>query len=159
MSTKKLLAPQNPLLKFISVKGIILFAYWQTLLLSILAQFDYLEHPGAEQALLTALESVPSAILVAAAFPVKPYIQGYSPTSGSNDRLKQISGKYKRLKLTYIYKSRRCCQEWYPQFEFSVSMKDTVNPKDIIQDVVHNFSSRYRGYAQYHNIQVNIICR
>ena len=33
-------------------------------------------------------------------------------------------------------------------------MKDTVNPKDIIQDVVHNFSSRYRGYAQYHNIQV-----
>ena len=39
----------------------------------------------------------------------------------------------------------------------SVSMKDTVNPKDIIQDVVHNFSSRYRGYAQYHNIQVNII--
>ena len=36
-------------------------------------------------------------------------------------------------------------------------MKDTVNPKDIIQDVVHNFSSRYRGYAQYHNIQVNII--
>ena len=92
MSTKKLLAPQNPLLKFISVKGIILFAYWQTLLLSILAQFDYLEHPGAEQALLTALESVPSAILVAAAFPVKPYIQGYSPTGGSNDRLKQISG-------------------------------------------------------------------
>jgi len=125
MSTKKLLAPQNPLLKFISVKGIILFAYWQTLLLSILAQFDYLEHPGAEQALLTALESVPSAILVAAAFPVKPYIQGYSTTGGSNDRLKQIS----------------------------VSMKDTVNPKDIIQDVVHNFSSRYRGYAQYHNIQ------
>ena len=48
-------------------------------------------------------------------------------------------------------------QEWYPQFLFSVSMKDTVNPKDIIQDVVHNFSSRYRGYAQYHNIQVNII--
>lgn len=106
MSTKKLLAPQNPLLKFISVKGIILFAYWQTLLLSILAQFDYLEHPGAEQALLTALESVPSAILVAAAFPVKPYIQGYSPTGGSNDRLKQISGKYKHLKLTYKYKNR-----------------------------------------------------
>ena len=110
MSTKKLLAPQNPLLKFISVKGIILFAYWQTLLLSILAQFDYLEHPGAEQALLTALESVPSAILVAAAFPVKPYIQGYSPTGGSNDRLKQISGKYKRLKLTYKYKSRKCAK-------------------------------------------------
>ena len=39
---------------------------------------------------------------------------------------------------------------------FKVSMKDTVNPKDIIQDVVHNFSSRYRGYAQYHNIQVVI---
>ena len=36
-------------------------------------------------------------------------------------------------------------------------MKDTVNPKDIIQDVVHNFSSRYRGYAQYHNIQVNMV--
>ena len=36
----------------------------------------------------------------------------------------------------------------------SVSMRDTVNPKDIFQDVVHNFSSRYRGYAQYHNVQV-----
>ena len=108
MSTKKLLAPQNPLLKFISVKGIILFAYWQTLLLSILAQFDYLEHPGAEQALLTALESVPSAILVAAAFPVKPYIQGYSPTGGSNDRLKQISGN---PNLTYKYKSRESADD------------------------------------------------
>ena len=34
-------------------------------------------------------------------------------------------------------------------------MRDTVNPKDIFQDVVHNFSSRYRGYAQYHNVQVS----
>ena len=34
-------------------------------------------------------------------------------------------------------------------------MRDTVNPSDIFQDVVHNFSSRYRGYAQYHNVQVS----
>ena len=33
-------------------------------------------------------------------------------------------------------------------------MRDTVNPKDIVEDVIHNFSSRYRGYAQYHNVQV-----
>lgn len=124
ISTKKLLGPHRPLLKFISVKGIILFAYWQSLLLALLDQFDYLEHPGAEQALLTALESVPSAIMVAVAFPVAPYVSAYN-SPHSNDSLKQIS----------------------------VSMKDTVNPKDIIQDVVHNFSSRYRGYAQYHNIQ------
>lgn len=124
IATKKLLAPQKPLLKFISVKGIILFAYWQTLLLSIWAQYDTTIQTGAIMALLTALESVPSAILVAAAFPVRPYAEGFS-SPHSNDRLKQIS----------------------------VSMKDTVNPKDIIQDVVHNFSSRYRGYAQYHNIQ------
>ena len=52
MTTKKLLQPQRPLLKFISVKGIILFAYWQSLLLALLDQFGYLEHPGAEQALL-----------------------------------------------------------------------------------------------------------
>jgi len=124
MTTKKLLDPQRPLLKFISVKGIILFAYWQSLLLALLDQLGYLEHPGAEQALLTALESVPSSILVAVAFPVAPYVADYN-SPHSNDSLKQIS----------------------------VSMKDTVNPKDIIQDVVHNFSSRYRGYAQYHNIQ------
>lgn len=124
MTTKKLLSPQRPLLKFISVKGIILFAYWQSLLLALLDQLGYLEHPGAEQALLTALESVPSSILVAVAFPVAPYVAAYN-SPHSNDSLKQIS----------------------------VSMKDTVNPKDIIQDVVHNFSSRYRGYAQYHNIQ------
>ena len=37
-----------------------------------------------------------------------------------------------------------------------VSMRDTVNPKDIVEDVIHNFSSRYRGYAQYHNVQVDI---
>ena len=49
ISTKKLLGPQRPLLKFISVKGIILFAYWQSLLLALLDQFDYVEHPGAEQ--------------------------------------------------------------------------------------------------------------
>ena len=38
MTTKKLLDPQRPLLKFISVKGIILFAYWQSLLLALLDQ-------------------------------------------------------------------------------------------------------------------------
>ena len=99
-----------------------------------------MEHPGAEQALLTALESVPSSILVAVAFPVAPYVADYN-SPHSNDSLKQISGFFlsKTTKIKII----------------SVSMKDTVNPKDIIQDVVHNFSSRYRGYAQYHNIQVS----
>jgi len=141
IATKKLLAPQKPLLKFISVKGIILFAYWQTLLLSIWAQYDTTIQTGAIMALLTALESVPSAILVAAAFPVRPYAEGFS-SPHSNDRLKQISGKNDDLRIII----NNFC---------SVSMKDTVNPKDIIQDVVHNFSSRYRGYAQYHNIQVS----
>ena len=99
-----------------------------------------MEHPGAEQALLTALESVPSSILVAVAFPVAPYVADYN-SPHSNDSLKQISGLFfsKTTNIIII---------------ISVSMKDTVNPKDIIQDVVHNFSSRYRGYAQYHNIQV-----
>ena len=54
-------------------------------------KLGYLEHPGAEQALLTALESVPSSILVAVAFPVAPYVADYN-SPHSNDSLKQISG-------------------------------------------------------------------
>ena len=102
-----------------------------------------MEHPGAEQALLTALESVPSSILVAVAFPVAPYVADYN-SPHSNDSLKQISGFFNFFEISKKIYSL-------------VSMKDTVNPKDIIQDVVHNFSSRYRGYAQYHNIQVAFV--
>lgn len=124
--TKKLLEPQRPLMKFISVKGIILVCYWQNLLISILAQWNYLENPGALQALLTAIESVPAAILVSKAFPVGPY------RGASNDSSPLDPVGFKQI---------------------SVSMRDTVNPKDIVEDVIHNFSSRYRGYAQYHNVQ------
>ena len=88
----------------------------------------------------TALESVPSSILVAVAFPVAPYVAAYN-SPHSNDSLKQISG------FRQLFSNSKT--------RLLVSMKDTVNPTDIIQDVVHNFSSRYRGYAQYHNIQVN----
>jgi len=125
--TKKLLESQRPLMKFVSVKGIILVSYWQNLLIAILAQHGVLDHPGALQALLTAIETIPAAILVASAFPVGPY------RNISADASPLDPAGFKQI---------------------SVSMRDTVNPKDILEDVVHNFSSRYRGYAQYHNVQV-----
>jgi hypothetical protein len=129
--TKKILEPQRPLMKFISVKGIILVCYWQSLFISIYGSTDKAKNdgfiPGAVQALLTSIETVPAAVLVAAAFPVAPY------RNESVDASPLDPAGFKQI---------------------SVSMRDTVNPSDILQDVVHNFSSRYRGYAQYHNVQL-----
>lgn len=80
-----------------------------------------IDNPLAVQSLLTAIEMLPAAILVAVAFPVQPYrSQAQSPDPAG----------FKQL---------------------TVSMRDTLNPKDVFEDVIHNFSSKYRGYAQYHN--------
>lgn len=129
--TKKLLEPHNPVMKFVSVKGIILVCYWQNLLIAILAQAGSIETPGSLQGVLTALECLPAAILVLRAFPVEPYAKEAVDASP----LDPMTGKdFKQI---------------------FVSVQDTVNPRDIFQDVVHNFSSRYRGYAQYHNVQVS----
>ena len=91
--TKKLLESQRPLMKFVSVKGIILVSYWQNLLIAILAQHGVLDHPGALQALLTAIETIPAAILVASAFPVGPYRNVSADASPLDPAgFKQISG-------------------------------------------------------------------
>lgn len=129
--TKKLLEPHNPVMKFVSVKGIILVSYWQNLLIAIVSQAGGIDTPGSLQGILIAIECVPAAILVLRAFPISPY----SKEAVDSSPLDSMSGKdFKQI---------------------FVSVQDTVNPKDIFQDVVHNFSSRYRGYAQYHNVQVN----
>ena len=104
------------------------------------------------QALLTAIESVPAAILVSKAFPVGPY-RGASNDSSPLDPVgfKQISG-ISKIRFSFLFKYRH--KIYGNKLKFLVSMRDTVNPKDIVEDVIHNFSSRYRGYAQYHNVQV-----
>ncbi|CBY15306.1 unnamed protein product [Oikopleura dioica] len=118
-------------MKFVSVKGIILVSYWQNLMIAILGQAGAIDTPGSLQGILIAIECVPAAILVLRAFPISPY----SKEAVDSSPLDSMSGKdFKQI---------------------FVSVQDTVNPKDIFQDVVHNFSSRYRGYAQYHNVQVN----
>ena len=91
--TKKLLEPQRPLMKFISVKGIILVCYWQSLAIAIYGQHDGEFKAGAVQALLTAIETVPAAILVATAFPVTPYRMDSVDASPLDPAgFKQISG-------------------------------------------------------------------
>lgn len=33
----------------------------------------------------------------------------------------------------------------------SNSLKETVNPKDIMNDAIHNFHPQYQQYIQYHS--------
>ena len=110
-----------------------------------MSQAGGIDTPGSLQGILIAIECVPAAILVLRAFPISPYskeaVDSSPLDSMSGKDFKQIFGKF-RIILAHFH--------WF----FSVSVQDTVNPKDIFQDVVHNFSSRYRGYAQYHNVQV-----
>jgi len=108
--TKKLLEPHNPVMKFVSVKGIlicyfltiiftgiILVSYWQNLMIAILGQAGAIDTPGSLQGILIAIECVPAAILVLRAFPISPYskeaVDSSPLDSMSGKDFKQIFGK------------------------------------------------------------------
>uniref|UniRef100_A0A915HP18 Transmembrane protein 184A n=1 Tax=Romanomermis culicivorax TaxID=13658 RepID=A0A915HP18_ROMCU len=142
-ATKKLLAPYNPVIKFTTVKSVIFLSFWQGVLLAIFGGIEIIKPvysngilvistgtvAAGYQNLLICVEMLIAAIVLRYAFSVSLYSQnsvvgnGFS-TGGRSDSAPNT--------LQSI----------------SSSLKETINPQDIMQDAIHNFHPNYQQYTQ-----------
>lgn len=128
-ATKELLSPYEPVWKFLSIKSIIFMSFWQGSLLAILEKVGVLKpysldaEPGAlaagYQNFFICIEMLFAAIALRYAFPYEIY--SYGDSYGRSVTMQSISS----------------------------SLKETINPRDIMTDAIHNFHPQYQQYTQY----------
>ncbi|XP_075256160.1 transmembrane protein 184B-like isoform X3 [Convolutriloba macropyga] len=132
-----MLMPYRPVLKFLSVKSVIFLSFWQGMFLAILEATGVLNAVlfanGQEmissgtiaagyQNFLICIEFFFAAILLYLAFPYRIYEDlnaGSFAESGKNT-LSSIGARF----------------------------TETMNPKDVIEDALHNFSPQYQQYTR-----------
>lgn len=134
-ATKGLLSPYEPVWKFLTVKSIIFLSFWQGCLFAILQKLGYLKPLSPEMSLgavaagyqnfFISIEMFFAAIAFRYAFPYEIYCY-------SNDRHSSVTMQ-----------------------SISNSLKETVNPRDIMTDAIHNFHPQYQQYTQYNSGDVN----
>nr|CAG4636158.1 EOG090X05RX [Eubosmina coregoni]SVE69785.1 EOG090X05RX [Eubosmina coregoni] len=136
-ATKDLLTPYDPILKFAIIKSVIFLSFWQGVLLAVLEQMKIIQPiygpdgtpttntgtvSAGYQNFLVCIEMGLAAIALRYAFPVTVYAQNCATDSrGRTVTMQSISS----------------------------SLKETVNPKDIMTDAFHNFHPQYQSYTQY----------
>nr|SVE75739.1 EOG090X05RX [Daphnia hispanica] len=136
-ATKDLLSPYDPVLKFAIIKSIIFLCFWQGVLLAVLETLEIIApiygpdgNPSTNagtvsagyQNFLVCIEMGFAAVALRYAFPVTVYAQNCATDSrGRTVTMQSISS----------------------------SLKETVNPKDIMTDAFHNFHPQYQQYTQY----------
>ncbi|XP_031640660.1 transmembrane protein 184B isoform X2 [Contarinia nasturtii] len=136
-ATRDLLTPFEPVLKFCTVKSVIFLSFWQGVGLAILEKAGAISAIVDEKGTTTALpgsvsagyqnfficvEMLFAAIALRYAFPYQVYAQG-----GMTD----VHGRSVTMQ------------------SISSSLKETMNPKDIMTDAIHNFHPQYQQYTQY----------
>jgi hypothetical protein len=135
-ATKDLLSPYDPVWKFFTVKSVIFLSFWQGVILAILERADLIspvfsregERASAGtvsagyQNFLISVEMFFAALALRYAFPYQIYA-----TSCSTD----ANGRSVTMQ------------------SISSSLKETMNPRDIMNDAIHNFHPNYQQYTQY----------
>lgn len=137
-ATKFMLKPYNPVLKFFTVKSVIFLTYWQGVLLALLEKARVIEaFEGSSnlsagtvaagwQNFIICIEMFFAAIALRFAFPHSVYLNSIRTNNGRVVTMQSISS----------------------------NLKETMNPKDIMNDAIHNFHPNYQQYTQY-SPQVN----
>ncbi|XP_047143277.1 transmembrane protein 184A isoform X1 [Hydra vulgaris] len=133
-ATKDLLSPFYPVLKFITVKFVIFMSFWQGLVLTILDRNGLIGNKNQHgvkiaagyQNFILCIEMFFAAVMMKFAFPHIIYRIQKHKTTGRN-ALKTISK----------------------------NLRNSINPKDIVMDTIHNFSPAYQHYAGV-NRSVNV---
>ncbi|XP_043671878.1 transmembrane protein 184B isoform X1 [Vespula pensylvanica] len=135
-ATRELLTPFEPVLKFCTVKSVIFLSFWQGVLLAILEKANVISPvidslgqstsagtvSAGYQNFLICIEMLFAAIALRYAFPYQVYSAGcVTDSRGRSVTMQSISS----------------------------SLKETMNPKDIMTDAIHNFHPQYQQYTQY----------
>ncbi|XP_077383640.1 transmembrane protein 184A isoform X1 [Festucalex cinctus] len=133
-ATSDLLRPYEPVLKFLTIKSVIFLSFWQGMVLAIL------ERCGV----------IPNAL----------YIDGQEVGAGTvaagwQNFIICIEMFFAAIALRYaftctVYQEKKSDVPQSTQSMQSISsgLKETINPGDMVQDAIHNFSPAYQQYTQ-----------
>jgi len=133
LAVQDMLAPFSPKLKFVSVKLIIFLSYWQGMVITALEHNGTIKHgenltsgtvAAAWQNFLICIEMFLAAILLWFAFPYKIYAEKAQTPDGR-------SAGGNKNSLSHI----------------NANFRDTINPRDFVQDAITNFTPTYQSYA------------
>lgn len=134
-ATKELLSPYDPVGKFLTVKSIIFLSFWQGVLLAVLEKTKVINSHYSEEGIkmigvgtvaagyqnfIICIEMFFAAVAMRMAFPYDLYVTQEMVTHGRTVSLQSISS----------------------------NLKETMNPKDIMADAIHNFHPNYQQYTQ-----------
>ncbi|KAG8511169.1 Transmembrane protein 184B, partial [Galemys pyrenaicus] len=156
-ATRELLSAYSPVLKFFMVKSVIFLSFWQGMLLAILEKCGAIPKihsarvsvgegtvAAGYQDFIICVEMFFAALALRHAFTYKVYAdkrldaQG-RPRLGTAQGLAGVGGP----------RSGHCA----PMKSISSSLKETMNPHDIVQDAIHNFSPAYQQYTQQSTLE------
>ncbi|KAI8426126.1 hypothetical protein MSG28_005078 [Choristoneura fumiferana] len=135
-ATREMLKPFDPVLKFFTVKSVIFLSFWQGVALAILEKAEVIMPitdasgqpttagtvSAGYQNFLICIEMLAAAIALRYAFPASVYARARDP--------------HRSVTMQSI----------------SSSLKETMNPKDIMTDAFHNFHPQYQQYTQYSSV-------
>ncbi|KAK4307445.1 hypothetical protein Pmani_020790 [Petrolisthes manimaculis] len=130
-ATRDLLQPYEPVLKFFTIKSVIFLSFWQGVLLAILEKGQVIKgNPNLDTGTVSAgyqnfiicVEMFFASVALRYAFPYQIYGGDFN-----------VSGPGRSVTMQSI----------------SSSLKETMNPKDIMTDAIHNFHPQYQQYTQY----------
>ncbi|TMS36223.1 hypothetical protein L596_003441 [Steinernema carpocapsae] len=141
-ATRDLLHPYSPVLKFLTVKSVIFLSFWQGFLLAVLGATSVIDPVMSEdgkevlisrgtvaagyQNFFICVEMFFAAIALRFAFGVGAYADAHTVSGADAGRPVTLQS-------------------------ISSSLKETMNPKDIMQDAIHNFHPQYQQYTQHSN--------
>ncbi|XP_069036871.1 transmembrane protein 184A [Lepisosteus oculatus] len=140
-ATSDLLRPYEPVLKFLTIKSVIFLSFWQGMLLAILERCDV----------------IPKAL----------YIDGHKVGAGTvaagwQNFIICIEMFFAAIALRYAFTCRVYQEKKSdtpdniaPMQSISSGLKETINPNDMVQDAIHNFSPAYQQYTQQSTQEVD----
>lgn len=138
-ATKTMLKPFNPVIKFLTIKSVIFLTFWQGVLLALFEVIGIIQAVGTGkdaahlsagsvaagwQNFIICIEMFFASIALRLAFPHTVYV---NPTSGNASSPPNV----------------------VTMQSISNNLKETMNPKDIMNDAIHNFHPNYQQYTQY----------
>ncbi|XP_023269768.1 transmembrane protein 184A [Seriola lalandi dorsalis] len=133
-ATSDLLRPYEPVLKFLTIKSVIFLSFWQGMVLAILERCGVIPNAlfidGQEVGAGTVAAGWQNFIICIEMF------------------FAAIALRYAFTCTVYQEKKNEVPENLPPMQSISSGLKETINPGDMVQDAIHNFSPAYQQYTQ-----------
>eukprot|EP00039_Didymoeca_costata_P029650 m.25674 g.25674 ORF g.25674 m.25674 type:complete len:397 (+) comp7730_c0_seq1:304-1494(+) len=127
-ATRDLLAPYRPVLKFLTVKSIIFFAFWQGIALVMAEGIGMIKSEGDVNAGELAIAYQNFMICIEMFFASWAMYYGFSYEIYKHPDNTEAKGPHRPSKI-------------------AANLKKTLSPQDIIDDTIRNFNKKYKQYS------------